>query len=220
MFKVKVYHRTPDGKEWWEELKETFATYEGAEAFCMKKSLEEVSKLMVEVNDIPDGEITVYGDYMAWFETDHFGYEVLDEEELTDVMCQFEDSPWFDVATLVDDYAPWERENHSDCRLVTGYCIEDYRYEFDNGMIKKMEVSYVYNHHMNHELWHCMSEVDAMIENHDWESFKKWLEWEKKQDMEYFPKTITVRFDREWEGEIELNEHNFKTITFVEHECG
>lgn len=84
----------------------------------------------------------------------------------------------------------------------------------------RMEVFYVWNHHMNPEVCCKMNEIDIMIENHDWESFKKWLEWEKKQDMEYFPKTIKVGFDDEFEKEIELNEHNFKTITFVENECG
>lgn len=86
--------------------------------------------------------------------------------------------------------------------------------------VKIMEVSYVYHYHMNYKVWNRINEINDIIKNHDWESFKKWLEWEKKQPVEYFPKIIYVTFDGEYEREIELNEHNFKTITFVENECG
>jgi len=86
--------------------------------------------------------------------------------------------------------------------------------------VDNMEISYVWFHHIHPEIRYRMNEIDKIIENHDWESFKKCLEWEKEQEFEYFPKTIKVRFDNEFAKEIELNEHNFKTITFVEHECG
>ena len=106
MFKLKIYCNDGDLGQYWEDGMGTYETYDKALIACYEDALHEVQELMMG------------SDYFNWFEVemDFEITEVYENEQLKDV-------PYFPVATVFYDHAPWDRENDCDIEIVTGYAI-------------------------------------------------------------------------------------------------
>ena len=86
--------------------------------------------------------------------------------------------------------------------------------------IKEIRIVYLWYTHLNPEVTKNTKEIDKAIDNHDWEYFSKWLEWQKNEKLLYFPDGAEVYIDGEYMGDLILNESNFHLITVNDHECG
>lgn len=85
-------------------------------------------------------------------------------------------------------------------------------------VIKDIRIVYFWYHHFNPKV--NERKIEVAINNHDWKTFEKWLEWQKEQDFVYFPESAVVYINGEYYGELIINEDNFNLITENDYECG
>lgn len=85
-------------------------------------------------------------------------------------------------------------------------------------IINKIHVVYLWYYHLNPNV--NTKEIEKAIDNHDWKTFKKWLEWQKTQPLMYFPDYADVYINKEYVGKLIINEENFNLITCNDYECG
>lgn len=85
-------------------------------------------------------------------------------------------------------------------------------------IVKNISIIYLWYHHFNPKI--NEKKIETIINNHDWETFKRWLEWQKTQDLLYFPETAPVFINEKYYGELLINEENFNLITDNDYECG
>ena len=105
MYQIKIY--CDDGtSKYWDEINFKYAYYHEALAACYENALDEVHTLM-QTSDIDN-----------WFEV-NVNFEVTEayENEL------IKNVPFFPVAVIHYDKAPWNRENDCDIKIITGYDI-------------------------------------------------------------------------------------------------
>lgn len=88
----------------------------------------------------------------------------------------------------------------------------------ENITIKRIEIIYFWYHHLHPEV--NKKKICAAINNHDWKTFKEWLEWQKEQEFVYFPENAVVYINGEYFGELLINEETFNLITDNDYECG
>lgn len=85
-------------------------------------------------------------------------------------------------------------------------------------VITEIRVIYFWYYHLNPKV--KTKEIEAAINNHDWKTFAKWLEWQEEQDLMYFPEHADVYINGEYFGELLVNEETFNFITDNDYECG
>ena len=85
-------------------------------------------------------------------------------------------------------------------------------------IINEMRIIYFWYYHLNPKV--KTREIESAINNHDWKTFEKWLEWQEEQDLVYFPEYADVYINGEYFGELLINEETFNLITNNEYECG
>ena len=80
------------------------------------------------------------------------------------------------------------------------------------------DVVYLWYNHLNPHL--KIKEIEEALNNHNWKVFKKWLKWQEKQPLMYFPSHADVYVGNEYIGQILINKDTFHLITSNDHECG
>lgn len=105
MFEVKIYCDDNNTK-YWDKMSTKFTSYSEALVACYEHGLDEVHTLM-EHSNIDN-----------WYEV-NINFEVTEgyENEL------IKNVPFFPVAVICYDKAPWNRENDCCIKIVTGYDI-------------------------------------------------------------------------------------------------
>ena len=105
MFKLKIYCNDGDC-QYWEDGVGIYETYEHALLMCYKAALQETQSLMETSN------------YYNWF-------EVNEDFEITGTYKNeaLKDVPFFPVATVRYDKAPWDREDDCNIEIITGYDV-------------------------------------------------------------------------------------------------
>ena len=83
---------------------------------------------------------------------------------------------------------------------------------------KNVSIVYLWYTHMSPKV--KTKEISNAINNHDWKTFKKWLAWQSKEPLEYFPKTAAVFYGNEYVGELFITEQTFELIMDNDYECG
>jgi hypothetical protein len=89
-----------------------------------------------------------------------------------------------------------------------------------NNVIKEIRVVYLWYTHLNPFVTKKAKFIEKIINDHDWEKFSKWLEWQQSEKLLYFPDSAEVYIDGKYMGNIILNEKNFHLITINDFECG
>lgn len=105
MFKLKIYCNDGD-IQYCEDGNGTYETYDKALIACYENALQETKSLMDT------------SDYYNWFEVEN-DFEITETYENE----QLKDIPFFHVATIYYDHAPWDRENDCHIEIITGYMI-------------------------------------------------------------------------------------------------
>lgn len=88
-------------------------------------------------------------------------------------------------------------------------------------IIEDIRIIYFWYYHLNPDV--NKKEIENAINNHDWKTFEKWLEWEEEQgekDFVYFPDSASVYINDEYFGELLINEQTFNLIMGNDYECG
>lgn len=85
-------------------------------------------------------------------------------------------------------------------------------------IVTKIRTIYLWYTHLNPKV--NTKEIETAIINHDWITFKKWLDWQKKQKLVYFPEYADIFINGKPFGKLLINEETFKLITDNDYECG
>lgn len=85
-------------------------------------------------------------------------------------------------------------------------------------IITEIRVVYFWYYHLNPKV--NKKEIETAINNHDWKTFKKWLIWQEKQKLVYFPDYADVYINGKYYGQLVINEKTFHLITDNDYECG
>ena len=82
----------------------------------------------------------------------------------------------------------------------------------------KIRIIYLWYWHLDPRV--NTKEIDEAIKNHDWKTFNKWMEWQKKQTLLYLPDWAEVYINEEYIGQVTITKETFDLITDNDHECG
>lgn len=106
MFKLRIFCNDGDNCQYWEDITDTYETYDKALIACYENALQETQELMGT------------SDRYNWFEVD-MNFEVTETYESE----ALKDVSFFPVAVIYYDHAPWDREYDCHIEIVTGYII-------------------------------------------------------------------------------------------------